>query len=142
MKSSGWSVGEVAEKFGLPTNVLRHWESVGLLRPQRDSAGRRRYHHDDVVRVALVQRNKAAGMSLEQIRQLLDAGAAGRHEMLHAHLADLDRRMEEMRLSRAMTEHALRCRAHDVATCPNFQAHVADIMAAFGEEAGTLAEGA
>ena len=38
MKSSAehpWSVGEVAERFSLPTNVLRHWESVGLLTPER-----------------------------------------------------------------------------------------------------------
>ncbi len=55
MKSSAehpWSVGDVAARFELPTNVLRHWESVGLLRPPRDSAGRRRYGEDEVVRIA------------------------------------------------------------------------------------------
>jgi MerR family transcriptional regulator, copper efflux regulator len=70
MKSSSdrtWSVGEVAERFDLPTNVLRHWESVGLLEPARDSAGRRRYGLDDVSRVAAIQRSKAAGMSLDQV---------------------------------------------------------------------------
>jgi MerR family copper efflux transcriptional regulator len=25
------SIGEVATRFGLPTHVLRHWESEGLL---------------------------------------------------------------------------------------------------------------
>lgn len=132
MKSSSdrpWSVGDVAARFDLPTNVLRHWEAVGLLRPARDDAGRRRYGEDEVVRIAVIQRSKAAGMSLEQIAVLLDDGSAGRHVVLQAHLDDLDRRMQEMRLSREMTEHAMRCRSHDIATCPRFRASVADVLA-------------
>ena len=54
--------------------MLRHWEDVGLLAPARDTAGRRRYRDDDLVRVAVILRSKAAGMSLDQIRVLLDAG--------------------------------------------------------------------
>jgi len=126
-----WSVGEVARRFDLPTNVLRHWESVGLLRPARDSADRRRYDRDDIARVATVVRNKDAGMSLDQIAVLLDGDSPGRHAVLQEHLDDLDRRMEQMRISRAMTEHALACRAHDISTCPRFQAHLADLMRAF-----------
>ncbi|MEV7609930.1 MerR family transcriptional regulator [Microbacterium sp. NPDC089320] len=132
MKSSienPWSVGEVAARFELPTNALRHWESVGLLRPARDSAGRRRYGQDDVVRIAVIQRSKAAGMTLDQIAVLLDDGSAGRHEVLQQHLDDLDRRMEDMRRSREMTEHAMGCRSHDIATCPRFRASVDDVLA-------------
>lgn len=131
MKSTSWSVGEVAARFDLPTNVLRHWETVGLLAPGRDPAGRRRYRRADVVRVATVVRSKAAGMSLEQIGVMLDAGARGRHEALQAHLADIDRRMEEMRISRAMTQHAYECRAHDIATCPGFRKQVEDLLVDF-----------
>ena len=128
-ESPPWSIGEVAARFGLETHVLRHWESVGLLEPGRDSAGRRRYGEDDVVRIAVVIRSQSAGMSLEQIGVLLDGGNRGRHEVLEAHIADLDRRMEEMARSREMTLHALRCRAHDIATCPQFTAWVDDLLA-------------
>jgi len=126
---SPWSVGDVAARFELPTNVLRHWETVGLLTPARDAAGRRRYGQDDVVRIAVIQRSKAAGMTLDQIAVLLDDGAAGRHEVLQRHLDDLDRRMEDMRRSREMTEHAMGCRSHDIATCPRFRASVDDVLA-------------
>jgi DNA-binding transcriptional MerR regulator len=115
----------------MPTNVLRHWEGVGLLTPERDSADRRRYGRDDVVRVAVIQRSKAAGMTLDQIRTLLDSETRGRHEILEAHIADLDRRMEEMRISREMAKHAFECKAHDVSSCPNFRAHVDDLLTAF-----------
>lgn len=134
-----WSVGEVAERFDLPTNVLRHWESVGLLSPARDGAGRRRYGPDDVVRVAVVLRSKAAGMSLDQIAHLLERDMSGRHEVLQAHLDDLDRRMAEMRHSKAMTEHALRCSAHDISTCPRFRAELADVLVGFDPAIGANA---
>lgn len=121
-------MGDVAAKFGLATHVLRHWEDVGLLHPARDGAGRRRYGIDDLARVAAIVRNKDAGMSLEQISVLLDADAPERHRVLQAHLDELERRMAEMERSREMTQHALSCRAHDVATCPNFQRFVADLV--------------
>lgn len=124
-----WSVGELAHRFELPTHVLRHWESMGLLAPERDAAGRRRYREDDAYRVAAIVSSKAAGMSLDQIRSLLDAGADDRRQILTDHLADLAARMAEMERSRHLTEHALDCRAHDVANCPNFRAHVADLVA-------------
>jgi MerR family copper efflux transcriptional regulator len=130
MKSNAtsWSIGEIADRFGLATHVLRHWEDVGLLNPLRNGAGRRRFGDAEVARVAVIIRSKAAGMSLEQIHTLLDGQAADRREVLTAHVQDLDRRMGEMARSRQMTLHALDCRAHDIATCPNFAAGIADIL--------------
>lgn len=131
MKSTeDWAIGELAARVGVETHVLRHWEDEGLLRPRRDGAGRRRYDADDLVRVLVILSNKAAGMSLAQIGSMLDGEAAGRHEILTAHLADLDRRIGEMARSREMTLHALRCRAHDIATCPRFRAGVEDLLGA------------
>lgn len=123
-----WSVGDVAHSFGLATHVLRHWEDVGLLHPERDNAGRRRYTRSDVVRVAVIIRNKSAGMSLDQIAVLLDADAEGRRRVLAGHIERVQERMRDMRLSLEMTTHALECSAHDVATCPNFAARVQDLM--------------
>ncbi len=122
------SIGDAAKRFDLDTHVLRHWEDMGLLAPARDTADRRRYERDDLVRIAVIVRSKAAGMTLEQIAVMLDAEAPERHRVLEEHIADLDRRMDEMRLSREMTVHALSCRAHDIATCPRFKAAVDDLV--------------
>ncbi|GAA1726687.1 MerR family transcriptional regulator [Aeromicrobium alkaliterrae] len=130
MKSSEtWTVGETAAKFDLPTHVLRHWEDVGLVLPARDGGGRRRYDQHDVVRIAVIVRNKAAGMTLDQIRVLLDEESPHRHQVLLDHVADLDRRMEEMRRSREMTMHAFECEQHDITRCPSFAGFVADLVA-------------
>lgn len=128
MKSSGEAIGDAAARFGLETHVLRHWEEAGLLRPARDTAGRRRFRDDDLVRIAVILRNKAAGMSLDQIRVLLDEDAPDRHRVLEEHVAELDRRAADIAQARAMTEHALRCRAHDITECPRFRSHIDDVL--------------
>ncbi len=125
---SGESIGAAAARFGLETHVLRHWEDEGLLRPARDAAGRRRFDEGDSVRIAVILRNKAAGLSLEQIRVLLDDAAPDRHRVLEEHIAELDRRAADIEQARAMTEHALRCRSHDITECPRFRTHVADVL--------------
>lgn len=128
MKSTGEPIGDAAARFGLDTHVLRHWEDEGLLHPARDAAGRRRFGEDDIVRIAVILRNKAAGMSLEQIRVLLDEEAPDRHRVLEEHIAELDRRAADIAEARAMTEHALRCRSHDITQCPRFRSHVGDVL--------------
>jgi DNA-binding transcriptional MerR regulator len=141
MKSSPeptWSIGDLAARFELPTHVLRHWESEGLLAPERDPAGRRRYVESDAYRIAVILANKVAGMSLEQVRSLLDAGAEGRRTVLEQHLEDLAGRVAAIERSRQMTEHALECRAHDIAQCPHFRSHVSDIVA--GTRVGLFSE--
>ena len=129
MKSNLRSIGDTAARFGLATHVLRHWEDCGLLTPVRDSAGRRMYGDNDIVRIAVILRSKAAGMSLEQIAVLLDDDRGpDRHRILQEHLAELDRRMDEMRLSREMTQHAFECEAHDVTRCPGFRSTIQDLV--------------
>ena len=129
MKSNLRSIGDTASRFGLDTHVLRHWESVGLLEPERDSADRRLYGDDDLVRIAVILRSKAAGMSLEQIAVLMsDDLGRKRHAVLEEHIADLDRRMEDIKRSREMAVHAFECKAHDVTTCPHFRSRVADVL--------------
>jgi len=133
MKSNDETIGEAAARFGLETHVLRHWEDEGLLRPARNRAGRRLFGDTDLVRIAVILRNKAAGMSLDQIRVLLDEGAPDRHRVLEEHVAELDRRAADIAQARAMTEHALRCRAHDITECHRFRSHVADVLAGQAE---------
>src|ERR1700761_8139029 len=73
MKPSLLKIGQVADHFGLPTHVLRHWDSVGLLSPARVEGDRRRYTRDDLFRVASIVNAKQAGLSLPDIRAFLAA---------------------------------------------------------------------
>jgi len=123
------SIGDLASRFGLATHVLRHWESMGLLSPAERVNRRRYYTRDHVVRVATIIGSKAGGLSLTQIRDLLDASTAtARRRVLSDHADELDRRMAEIAAAKQMVEHAMRCRAGDIAQCPNFQRMVRHMM--------------
>ncbi|MEZ7124353.1 MerR family transcriptional regulator [Nonomuraea sp. AD125B] len=123
MKSSEWmQIGELAERFGLAPHVLRHWEAMGLLTPATRVNGRRRYTRDHVVRVLTIVRAKAAGMSLEQIRDVLTvSGQAERQALLQRHHAELERRLQEIAASKALIEHLMLCTADDFTQCPDYR---------------------
>jgi DNA-binding transcriptional MerR regulator len=114
-----YSIGELAARFGLATHVLRHWEDAGLLDPQRRAAGRRVYDDTHVARVAEIQLGKAAGFSLEEIRELDDP--ALRRTKLESRLAQVRARVDQLKLSEKMLEHGLRCRHPDHRACPRFR---------------------
>jgi DNA-binding transcriptional MerR regulator len=131
MKSSPLTIGQVADHFGLPTHVLRHWESVGLLTPARvSSSTHRRYTRDDLFRVASIVRAKQAGLPLGEIREFLTAGdpAARKDVLRRNHRALLDR-MAVLRSALNLLEAGLNCTHDDIATCPNYRAHLAELVA-------------
>jgi MerR family transcriptional regulator, copper efflux regulator len=117
------TIGELADRFGLATHVLRHWEAVGLLAPARRVSGRRRYDRNALARVVLIQQGKELGLGLEQVRAMLDAtDPVARKEVLARHDAELEHRIESARAAREMIGHALTCTAPDFIECPNFRA--------------------
>ncbi|MEV5891377.1 MerR family transcriptional regulator [Nonomuraea fuscirosea] len=123
MKSSdSMRIGELAERFGLAPHVLRHWESMGLLTPASRVNGRRRYTRDHVIRVMTIIRAKAGGLSLEQIRGVLDAaGRAERRALLRRRHEELARRLEEIAASKRLIEHLMECGADDFTRCPDYR---------------------
>jgi DNA-binding transcriptional MerR regulator len=115
------SIGEVAAAFGLPTHVLRHWESEGLLSPARRS-GARRYSDTDVYRVAAIIVGKQAGFGLPELRTMLTARTAKvRHEVAARRRAELLDRIEKAQAALPFIEGGMNCEHDDVLTCPNFQ---------------------
>jgi DNA-binding transcriptional MerR regulator len=123
---SALSIGETAERFGLATHVLRHWEGIGLLCPERDENDRRLYAPGDLYRIAVILRAKEAGLGLDGIRDMLTTrNLAARREILQRQRADLRRRVVELKASVALIECALDCDHEDFTQCTEFQATMA-----------------
>ncbi|ADB31612.1 transcriptional regulator, MerR family [Kribbella flavida DSM 17836] len=121
-------IGDLAARCGVATHVLRHWEDVGLLSPAARVSGRRRYDESHVARVVMIQRGKAAGMSLEQLGRMFDAsGVAERRAVLAEQHAKLDERIRAAQESKRLVDHALSCEAPDFVECPHFQRLVAEL---------------
>src|SRR3712207_6830902 len=66
-----FSIGELAREFDLTTRAIRHYEACGLLAPQR--RGRVRiYTPRDRTRLRLTLRGKRLGLTLAEIKELVD----------------------------------------------------------------------
>lgn len=71
MADGTYSITDLAREFGLTTRAIRFYEDHGLLAPRR--AGRMRvYGQRDRVRLKLTVRGKRLGLSLTEIRELID----------------------------------------------------------------------
>jgi MerR family transcriptional regulator, copper efflux regulator len=115
------SIGELARRFDLAPHVLRHWEAMGLLTPATRVNGRRRYTRDHVIRVMTIIRAKSAGMSLQQVREILTvSGRAERQSLLQRYHAELEHRLQEIAASKALIEHLMQCTADDFTQCPTY----------------------
>jgi DNA-binding transcriptional MerR regulator len=70
-----YRVHEFAELAGVTVKTLHHYDRLGLLRPQRTTAGYRVYTPPDLIRLEQILALKTIGFSLKDIRALLDREA-------------------------------------------------------------------
>ncbi|MEZ5099322.1 MAG: MerR family transcriptional regulator [Thermoleophilia bacterium] len=69
-----YQIGEVAERVGLSLRTVRYYEEMGLARPSaRSPGGFRLYSDRDVERLCVLKGMKPLGLSLDEIRELMDA---------------------------------------------------------------------
>lgn len=100
------SIGQACEKTGLSARTVRYYEEVGLLAGVRRRAGGRRvYGASDLERLRFIQRLKALGLTLGEIKELSSIYAIGGstlamleklEEQLSGRLSDLDSRIAEL----------------------------------------------
>jgi len=92
------SVGRLGKRFGLSRSALLYYDRIGLLSSSdRSPAGYRIYDERTAKRLEAICRYREIGLSLEQIRQLLD-GAGGRTaEILEARLDQLNSEIARLR---------------------------------------------
>jgi DNA-binding transcriptional MerR regulator len=98
MADTTYTITELAREFGLTTRAIRFYEDHGLIAPTR--AGRNRiYRNRDKVRLKLTLRGKRLGLSLSEIRELIDMYDAAKDER-----AQVERLQEVLRKRRSILE--------------------------------------
>lgn len=122
--SGGVKIGELAQRLGVNAKTIRYYEELGLLQaPERNASGYRLYGAADEERMRFILGAKAFGLSLADIREILEAWAGGARPCGHVQalltekLADLDRRIAE--LTRFRDELAAYKRRVDEQEAPN-----------------------
>jgi len=72
-----FSISELAREFDITPRAIRFYEDQGLLAPKRDGQ-RRIYTPRDRTRLKLTLRGKRLGLTLSEIRELIDMYEPGR----------------------------------------------------------------
>lgn len=72
------TVGETAKRSGLPVSTIHFWETKGLIRSTRTEGNQRRFARAELRRIAVIKIGQRAGISLGEIRQVLDTLPADR----------------------------------------------------------------
>jgi DNA-binding transcriptional MerR regulator len=114
-----FSITELAQEFDVTARAIRFYEDVGLLTPQR--AGRNRvYTQRDRTRLKLTLRGKRLGLTLSEIKQLVDMydspsdTAPQLTAFLHVlgeHRRALEQQREDIEITLAeIAQHEERCR--------------------------------
>ena len=63
-------ISEVARQVGLRPSAIRYYERIGLLPSAQRESGQRRYDTTALYRLAIIQRARQLGFTLDEIRQL------------------------------------------------------------------------
>ena len=116
--AKSFTITELATEFDVTPRAIRFYEDVGLLEPQR--AGRNRvYSQRERTRLKLTLRGKRLGLSLQEIKQLVDmydspSDTAPQLEaflaVLRAHRKQIELQLEDIRVTlEEIAQHEARC---------------------------------
>ncbi len=120
------NIGQAADRSGVSAKMVRHYESLGLLpRIGRTESGYRQYAEKEVHTLRFIRRARDLGFSMAEIAKLLKLwqnrrrASADVKRIALAHVADLDRRMEEMAaMKRTLERLADCCHGDERPDCP------------------------
>ncbi|MEV0660316.1 HEAT repeat domain-containing protein [Actinomadura luteofluorescens] len=124
-------IGDVARRSGVSARMLRHYESLGLVRPTgRTGAGYREYSGEDIRRIFHIESLRSLGLSLREVGRALDDPGFAPAELVD----DLIRRTRE-RIARE-TELLTRLRRIDAAEPAGWEdvLQVVALLQALGSE--------
>jgi MerR family transcriptional regulator, thiopeptide resistance regulator len=84
-------ISQLARSFGLSRSTLLYYDRIGLLcASERTSAGYRIYTQNEFNRLERICIFRSAGLSLEDVRELLSSGAAPRAKILESRMQELE----------------------------------------------------
>jgi DNA-binding transcriptional MerR regulator len=103
-----YSISELAREFKVTPRALRFYEDKGLLTPRRDGLNRV-YLGRDRARLILILQGKRVGLSLVEIKELLDLYNADEHHRLQnqAALKKFRQRLVALEAQRLDIEEAI-----------------------------------
>ncbi|CAM3498089.1 MULTISPECIES: MerR family transcriptional regulator [Paenibacillus] len=97
-----WKVGDLAKLAGLTVRTLRFYDQIGLFSPSAQTeSGHRLYNESDLSRLQQIISLKELGLSLEEIKSVLNDGQISPLEIINLQMA---RVKEQLKLQQMLLE--------------------------------------
>jgi MerR family copper efflux transcriptional regulator len=113
------NIGDVAQRTGLPAKTIRYYEDIGLVTPDRDTNGYRRFATTHIHKLGFLAHARSLGFSIEDCRTLLalwedhSRASADVKAVAQKHLEEIDRKMADLSDMRATLSELIRSCAGD-----------------------------
>ncbi|RLK62240.1 MULTISPECIES: redox-sensitive transcriptional activator SoxR [Actinokineospora] len=137
------TIGEVADRSGVPHTALRFYEERGLIFSERTSGNQRRYPRAVLRRLAFIRTAQRVGLSLEEIHAALDTLPERRTptkldwaRLSKAWRTELDARIDALQRLRDNLTSCVGCGCLSLKSC--HLVNTDDRLAAFGPGAPRL----
>ena len=115
-----YSIGQVAEMFGLPISTLRYYDKQGLFPNMERVSGIRKFSEAEIEALRVIECLKKAGMEIKDIRQFMDWCVEGpatypqRKAMFEAQRVHMEAELEQM--NRTLDMLKFKCWYYEQAT--------------------------
>lgn len=114
-------ISKVAKESGLPASTLRFYEQKGLIKSIGRSGLKRTFSSKIIERLALISLGRSAGLSLDEIAEMLTStGLKMDRELLLSKADELDKQIKKLMDMRNGLRHAAACKADTHLECPKF----------------------
>ncbi len=114
------NIGEASKASKVSAKMIRYYEQIGLIPPAgRTGSGYRAYSQADIHRLHFIRRARDLGFSMAEIAELLSLWndtsrqSADVKRLAQEHIAELDRRMENIRQMAETLRTLVQCCAGD-----------------------------
>lgn len=117
------AISEVARVFGLRTSAIRYYEQIGILPPPLRKNGQRCYDKSVLYRLAVVQRGREMGFTLDEIRELFFGFEPGTsppkrwHQLSKRKIAELRNRMKRLKMMETLLKRMEKCHCGALEEC-------------------------
>jgi MerR family transcriptional regulator, redox-sensitive transcriptional activator SoxR len=117
------TIAEVAREVGLRPSAIRYYEELGILPPPERQSGQRRYDRTALYRLAVVQRARQAGFTLDEIRGLFfgfresERASARWRKLAEAKMAELSALAREIRTMQSLLKRLQQCPCDSLDQC-------------------------
>ena len=103
-----FSIGQVSKLFEISKDTLRHYDKIGILKPEvNEKNGYRYYYEDDLEKLDLILETKYLGIPLSEIKETIESEDLKKYKIIvEKHEQSIANQIEELKIKQRYLQEA------------------------------------